>query len=218
MRLTYYGHASFLVETRDGTRIIIDPYIPGCFDGAVRYEAITDEADVVIATHEHEDHCGVDLIAGGPQIFVQPKQETVGELKITGVDSFHDEGGGSERGTNTIVILDDGDLRLVHLGDLGHELDPATVAAIGKVDVLLIPVGGYFTIDHTVAAHVVDMLAPRLVIPMHYKTDKVDFPIAGVDPFLAGQGRVDRKESSTIEVDADSLPKERTVVVLAHLL
>lgn len=214
MRLTYYGHASFLVETHDGTRVILDPYTPGCYDGAVTHAPITDPADVVIATHTHPDHCGVDAIAGGPQVFIQPKSETVGGVKITGVDVLHDDSDGSERGTNTIVALDDGDVRLVHLGDLGHPLEPATVDAIGKVDVLLIPVGGYFTIDHAVAAGVVEALNPRLVIPMHYKTDKVGFPIAGVDPFLAGQGRVDRKQSSTLEVTADTMPKERTVVVL----
>jgi L-ascorbate metabolism protein UlaG (beta-lactamase superfamily) len=218
MRLTYYGHASFLVEACDGTRVILDPYVPGCYDGAVAHAAITDPADVVVATHSHPDHCGVDAIAGDPKIFIQPKSEKVGGLQITGVDVLHDDSDGSERGTNTIVVLDDGELRLVHLGDLGHPLQPATVDAIGKVDVLLIPVGGYFTIDHAVAAGVVDALNPRLVVPMHYKTDKVNFPIAGVDPFLASQSRVERKQSSTAEATADTLPKERTVVVLTALL
>jgi len=216
MRLTYYGHASFLVETRGGTRVILDPYIHGCFDGAVRYEPITDPADVVIASHDHDDHCGFASVAGDPVTLMQPRAESVGDVRITGIPVAHDESEGAERGTNTIVILDDGDIRLVHLGDLGHLLDDATIAAVGKVDVLLIPVGGFFTIDHTHAAQVVEALQPHLVIPMHYKTDKVDFPIAGVDPFLAAQTRVERKESPSLEVTAATLPKERTVVVLSH--
>jgi L-ascorbate metabolism protein UlaG (beta-lactamase superfamily) len=215
MRLTYYGHASFLVETRAGTKAILDPYIHGCYDGAVRYDAITDAADVVTASHEHPDHCGFDSIAGEPLTFMQPRAESVGDLQITGIPVAHDASGGAERGGNTIVILDDGDVRLVHLGDLGHPLDDDTVAAIGRVDVLLIPVGGFFTIDHAQAAQVVELLQPSLVVPMHYKTDKIDFPITGVDAFLAGQSRVERKESSTVEVTAATLPKERTVMVLS---
>ena len=215
MRLTYFGHASFLIETRGGTRVILDPYIPDCFDGALRYGSISDPADVVIASHGHDDHCGMDTIPGHPQQFMQPKTETVGDLTITGVDVLHDESGGSERGDNTMVVLDDGDIRLAHLGDLGHLLDQGTMERLGRVDVLLIPVGGFFTIDHSAAAQVVDGLQPRIVVPMHYKTDKVDFPIAGVDPFLATQARVERKDTSVLEVTADALPAERSVIVLS---
>ncbi len=218
MRLTYFGHASFLVETRDGTRVILDPYVPDCYDGALRYGAIDQPADVVIASHTHEDHCGIDTIAGNPVKFVQPQQETVGGLSITGVDVRHDDSGGSERGENTMLVLDDGEVRLAHLGDLGHALDADTAGMLGRVDVLLIPVGGFFTVDHSVAAEIVETLRPRIVVPMHYKTDKVDFPIADVDPFLATQARVERKDTSTLEVTFDSLPTERSVVVLTPSL
>jgi L-ascorbate metabolism protein UlaG (beta-lactamase superfamily) len=157
----------------------------------------------------------VDTIQGKPLKLVQPKAEKVGGLTITGVDVVHDDSGGSERGDNTMVVLDDGDVRLAHLGDLGHVLDAETAERLGRVDVLLIPVGGFFTIDHAAAAKVVDTLQPRIVVPMHYKTDKVDFPIADVDLFLATQDRVERKETSTIEVTAETLPAERSVVVLS---
>ncbi len=137
---------------------------------------IDEPADVVVATHTHDDHGATDTIPGDPLVFVHPAAETVGSLQITGVEVAHDEAGGSKRGRNTIVILDDGDVRLVHLGDLGHTLDAATVQAIGRVDVLLVPVGGFFTIDHDQAAAVVEALDPRIVIPIHYKTDKAGFP------------------------------------------
>jgi len=214
MRLTYFGHASFLVETSNGTRVILDPYIPDCFDGALRYGSIAEPADVVIASHAHDDHCGFETIPGKPRTFMQPKNETVDGLTIIGVDVVHDESGGSERGDNTMIVLDDGEIRLAHLGDLGHVLDDETASRLGKIDVLLVPVGGFFTIDHSAAAKVVETLQPRLVVPMHYKTDKVDFPIANVDPFLATQARVERKETSVLEVQADTLPAERSVVVL----
>ena len=214
MRLTYYGHSSFLLEAADGSRVIIDPYRSGAFNGALRYGAITDTADAVVATHEHDDHGAVDTVPGHPPAFVHPSSETAGSWKITGVDVAHDDEGGRSRGKNTVIVLEDGDVRVVHLGDLGHLLDARTVAAIGRTDVLLVPVGGFFTIDHKQAADVVDSLDPRIVIPMHYKTPKVDFPISDVEPFLATQVRVERKTSPTIEITGAALPAQRVVYLL----
>jgi L-ascorbate metabolism protein UlaG (beta-lactamase superfamily) len=216
MRLTYFAHSAFLVEARDGTKTIIDPYLSGSYDNALRYAPIDESADVVLATHEHDDHAAASTIAGKPRVFMHPTKETVNGVSITGVQVAHDEAGGSKRGKNTIIILDDGDVRLVHLGDVGHILDAATIEAIGRVDVLLVPVGGFFTIDHTEAATVIDSLQPRIVLPMHYKTDKTDFPISTVEPFLATQTNVVRESTSTFEVTQATLPAERTVLVLEH--
>jgi L-ascorbate metabolism protein UlaG (beta-lactamase superfamily) len=218
MKITYYGHSSFLLEAGDGTRVILDPYRAGAYDGAFRYGAITDSADAVVATHMHDDHGGVDDIAGHPEKLIQPSAATIGSVKITGIGVAHDAEGGRSRGKNTIVTVDDGDIRLVHLGDLGHLLDAKTIAAIGRVDVLMVPVGGFFTIDYKQAAQVVDSLAPRVVVPMHYKTAKVDFPISEVEPFLATQSVVERGASSTIEITGATLPDERTVYVLSAAL
>ncbi|MBN1319340.1 MAG: MBL fold metallo-hydrolase [Thermoleophilia bacterium] len=216
MRLTYFAHASFLVEARDGTRVILDPYRHGAFDGAVKYDPIEEPADAVIVSHLHEDHAASDTIPGDPLVLVQPSSEAVGELRITGISTAHDEAGGAKRGDNTITVLDDGDLRLVHLGDLGHTLDQGTLDQIGAVDILLVPVGGFFTIDHEEAAAVVDSLRPMIVIPMHYKTDGVDFPVATVDPFLKTQTNVLRDVGATLEMTRATLPAERTTVVLAR--
>jgi L-ascorbate metabolism protein UlaG (beta-lactamase superfamily) len=216
MRLTYFGHASFLVETMDGTRVILDPYLSGSFDNALRYSPIDEAADVVISTHEHDDHMASGTIPGDPLVYVHPEAAKVGSLDIKGVQVYHDEAGGSKRGKNTIVILDDGDIRLVHLGDLGHLLDEPTVKAVGGVDVLIVPVGGFFTIDEKEAAAVVESLNPRAVIPIHYKTAKVDFPIAPVDGFLETQTKVERAATPTVEFTKATLPAERTVYVLPH--
>lgn len=216
MRLTYFGHSAFLVEGADETRVIIDPYLSGSFDGALRYAPIDEPADVCVASHEHDDHGATSTIPGKPIVCVHPVEQTVRGVHITGVNVAHDEAGGAKRGKNTIIILDDGQVRLVHLGDLGHTLDRSTVEAIGKVDVLLVPVGGFFTIDHKEAAQVVDSLAPRIVVPMHYKTEKTDFPIAAVEPFLATQKNVTREQGSTIEVGPADLPAERKTVLLQH--
>ena len=216
MRITYYGHSSFLVEAQDGTRIILDPYRHGAFDGALRYKPIDEPADVVLASHEHDDHGATDTIPGRPQIFVHPVAAKVGGVQILGIEVDHDEAGGSKRGKNTIVVLDDSDLRLAHLGDLGHPLEGDTVKKIGPVDILLVPVGGFFTIDHKEAAAVVEALAPRVVLPMHYKTDEVDFPIVPVDQFLATQTTVRHETGATLELTKATLPNQRTTVVLGR--
>jgi L-ascorbate metabolism protein UlaG (beta-lactamase superfamily) len=214
MRLTHYGHSSFLVEAQDKTRLILDPYLHGAFDGALRHRPIDEPADVVLASHAHDDHGAIGTIPGGPRAVVHPSAEKVGSVQITGIEVAHDEAGGSKRGKNTIMVIDDGDLRLVHLGDLGHLLNAETVKKIGRVDVLLVPVGGFFTIDYKEAAAVVESLDPRVVVPMHYKTDKVDFPIVAVDQFLATQKNVLHNPGATLELTRATLPGERTTIVL----
>jgi L-ascorbate metabolism protein UlaG (beta-lactamase superfamily) len=216
MRITYFGHSCFLVEAQDQTRVILDPYLHGAYDGAVKYAPVDESADIVLVSHEHPDHAAADTIPGKPRVFVHPVGERVGSVSITGIQVAHDEAGGKQRGKNTISTIDDGDLRLVHLGDLGHLLDGPTTKKIGQVDVLLIPVGGHFTIDYLGAAAVVDALAPSIVIPMHYKTPKIDFSIASTDAFLNTQNTVQRNQGSTIEVTRATLPTERTVVVLPY--
>lgn len=216
MRLTYFGHSCFLLQASDDTRVILDPYLSGSFDGAIKYEPVNETADVVIASHLHDDHGATDTIPGNPRVLTHPVSETAGAVEITGVDVAHDEAGGEKRGKNTIVVLDDGDLRLAHLGDLGHTLDADVLKVIGPVDVALVPVGGFFTIDHDEAAQVVESLGPKIVIPMHYKTDKVDFPIATVDPFLATQKVVEHRDDSVLEVTKATLPVERVTIVLKN--
>jgi L-ascorbate metabolism protein UlaG (beta-lactamase superfamily) len=216
MIITYYGHSCFLVEAQDHTRVILDPYLHGSFGGAVMYQPVDEPADVVLASHEHDDHSATDTIPGKPLVLLHPANERVGSVQITGVQVAHDDSGGKQRGRNTISILDDGDLRLAHLGDLGHVLDAATVQKIGPVDVVLVPVGGYFTIDYKAAAKVVEALAPRIVIPMHYKTAKVDFPIVPVDAFLGTQKVVQHHSGPTLEVTKATLPAGQTVIVLPH--
>jgi L-ascorbate metabolism protein UlaG (beta-lactamase superfamily) len=216
MRITYFGHSCFLVEAQDNTRVIIDPYQHGAYDGAVGYDPVDEPADLVLMSHEHPDHAAADTIPGSPRSVLHPVSEQVAGVTVTGILVDHDETGGSERGKNTITILDDGDIRLIHLGDLGHPLAADTIAQIGTVDVLLIPVGGFFTVGSKEAAGVVEALAPSMVIPMHFKTPKIGFPIDQPDAFLQTQKEVQHHPGSSIEVTKDSLPAERVTVVLAH--
>jgi len=213
MRITWYGHSAFLVEAENGTRVILDPYRSGAYGGALRYDPIEEPADAVVSSHTHDDHGAVDTIPGNPQVLIEPTSAAVRTVTIRGVPAYHDARGGAERGDMTLLVLEDEGLRVVHLGDLGHELDQDTIDRIKTPDVLLIPVGGHFTIDAATAARVVDSLAPRIVVPMHYKTDKCDFPIASVEDFLATQHVVIRLATSTFTVTIADLPVTRTVYV-----
>ncbi len=213
MKVRWLGHASFLITSDSGTRIITDPY---AVSSGVKYGEIKESADVVTVSHDHFDHNSVDSVGGNPQV-VKESAEAKG-IKFEGVATYHDASGGSERGNNTIFCMDIDGVKLCHLGDLGHPLSGQQVADIGKVDVLLIPVGGFFTIDAKVASEVCDLLNPSVIIPMHFKNDKLDFPIAVVDDFLEGKGNVRKLDSSEIEFKAGALPADTEIVVLKPAL
>ncbi|UCG29391.1 MAG: MBL fold metallo-hydrolase [candidate division WOR-3 bacterium] len=210
MKIKFLGHAAFLIESGNGVRIITDPYKPGCFDGGIKYEPITEEADIVTISHEHDDHNCID-IQGKPTFVRGAAKKDIKGIEITGTDVFHDESGGSERGTNTIFKMTIDGMNIVHLGDLGHPLSDEDVKAIGAVDILFIPVGGYFTIDATVAGETVNKLGPKIVIPMHFKTDKCGFPIAAVDDYIMNKDV--KKFDDAIEIRKEDLP-DKTIIYL----
>jgi L-ascorbate metabolism protein UlaG (beta-lactamase superfamily) len=216
MKIKYLGHSAFVITSSDGIRILTDPYEHGCFDGAVKYGKIEERADIVACSHRHPDHYGIEDLPGGFELVEGAGMHEVKGVTIHGVDTFHDESEGSERGTNTIFVFEIDGMRVVHLGDLGHPLSDEEARNVGKVDVLLVPVGGHFTIDAQVARDTVNKLDPSLVIPMHYKTERVDFPIAPVDGFLEGEGNVKKVGSSEVEIT--SLPESREIWVLEHEL
>ncbi len=180
MRLEYAGHACFILTTRDGV-VVMDPYIPGAFGGALRFRPLTVEPDLVLVSHAHADHHGVQELSGTPVVVERTGEISWKSLTIRGIPTFHDDRKGAERGPNRVYVVHAEGVRIAHAGDLGHRISEGDV---GDVDVLLIPVGGHFTIDATTAWEVTRVLAPRVVIPMHYKTPDVDFPIQSVEGFL----------------------------------
>jgi len=139
-------------------------------------------------------------------------------LTFRGVQTYHDETGGSQRGENTAFIFEIDGVKVCHLGDLGHTLSEKQVSQIGPVDVLLIPVGGFYTIDAAAASKVVEQLNPKVVIPMHYKTDRCGFPISEVGPFLKGKKSVNKMNSSEFEIHKEDLPSRTEIIVLNHAL
>jgi len=212
MTIKFLAHASFLITSEDGVRIITDPYESGGYNGALRYEPITDEADIVTVSHDHADHNYVAGVPGNPVVVTESTEVSGISFRVIG--SYHDNAQGAERGPNRIFCFAVDGIRVCHLGDLGHLLSAEQASSIGDVDVLLIPVGEHFTIDAQSATQVIDQLQPSIVIPMHYKTPKVDFPIAPVDEFLAGKQNVERAGTSQVTVWADELGEGPQIIVL----
>ena len=175
MKITWYGHACMEIE-EGGYRVVCDPFSPGSVPGMPDVKAV---ADAVFCSHGHDDHScakAVEKISSGSEPF-----------RVTEIQTFHDDTEGSKRGKNTVYVFDTpAGLRAVHLGDLGHMLSEEALGKIGNPDVLMIPVGGFFTIDAKTAKNLCDRLRPRVVIPMHYRGKNFGYDvIAPVEDFLA---------------------------------
>ena len=211
MKIKFLGHAAFLLTSDSGVRIITDPYKPGCFDGGIKYDPITEEADVVTISHEHDDHNETN-IGGNPTFVKSPDKLDIKEITISGVDVYHDTSEGKERGSNIIYKISIDGMSVVHLGDLGHALSPQEIEKIGHVDILLIPVGGYFTIDAAVADTIVAALKPKIVIPMHFKTEKCGFPIAPIEDFIKNKDI--KKITEELVITKDQLPDTAKIYYL----
>ncbi len=214
MKIEWMGHSSFILTLNSGKRICTDPYKSGSYDGAVGYAPINEEVNVVTISHSHADHNCPEELKGEFEVV-----DTVGEFDIAGVklegySTFHDNSKGSERGDNIIYKICADGVKVVHLGDLGHRLGEVEIEKLSDVDVLLIPVGGHFTIDDKDAWDIIDKLKPKVVIPMHYKTEKLGFPISGVGEFLSKTENV--KHVDDLEITQGSLPSELQVYVLKH--
>ncbi len=223
-KLTWYGQACFLLETAAGTRIVMDPIPKG-----IGYELPQGfKADIVTISHEHFDHNNVAFVSGSKPRVIRGLtadkkgwtrvDEKLKDVSIRSVGVYHDGERGAARGLDTVFIFEVGGVRIAHLGDLGHVLNDDQLTAIGAVDVLLVPVGGTFTIDGLKATRVIEQLRPRImVIPMHYKTDAST--IKELEPltlFLDGKTNVRRETAHTIALSPMKPRPAAEIVVLPY--
>jgi len=215
MKIKWLGHACFLVMSAGGLKLITDPYAVG---GGINYSPIKETADVVVVSHDHSDHNNVAAVQGKPEIIRGPGTKTAKGIQFKGIATSHDSSQGTQRGSNTVFCFTIDDLQLCHLGDLGHALTQAQVTEIGAVDILFVPVGGFFTIDATSANQVCDQLKPKVVIPMHFKTPKCGYAIAGVEDFLRGKKNVRKTMASEVEFQRERLPIATEIVLLQPAL
>lgn len=194
MNITWYGHACFKLESAQGS-VVFDPYAPGKVPG---WKLPSLEADLVLCSHGHTDHSWAEGVALTGKPFAG---------RVTEIPSFHDDKGGALRGENTITLVEAEDLRVVHMGDIGCQLTGEQLAALGHVDVMMIPVGGHYTVDADEAGEIVKAVAPLVVIPMHYRGRGFGFPVIGtVKPFLKLCDNVKEVDGMSWEVDLRDAP------------
>ena len=200
MKIRYLGHSCFALTESTGTTVVTDPY----------------GADAVTVSHSHYDHNNVNGVKGNPVVFDKEGQYELGGVDITAVKSYHDDENGNARGENLIFKFRMDGLEICHLGDLGEGCSSSLIEMLLPVHVLLIPVGGTYTIDAEMAKEYVDRIMPSIVIPMHYKTKGLDMDIDKPDDFteMFESEEVEELDGCELELSRDDVNEESTRVVL----
>lgn len=181
MDITYLGHSSFKIKTKTAS-VITDPFDPKMV--GLKYSGV--EGEIITVSHNHSDHNAVDKVAGFKKVIEGPGEYEISGVSIIGYPSFHDTEKGENRGKNTIYVIEAEELRVVHLGDLGHAISEDLINEMGDVDVLMIPVGGEYTIGPKEASELVSKIEPFFVIPMHYAQEGLNpQTFANIEPVEA---------------------------------
>jgi L-ascorbate metabolism protein UlaG (beta-lactamase superfamily) len=211
MEITWLGHSCFRLRGREGV-VVTDP-----FDKSVGYSLGRVTADVVTVSHRHPHHehfSGVTSTEGEPRLLDGPGEYEVKGIVIAGLRTFHDGEGGKTRGKNTAFLIEMEDVVVCHLGDLGHVLTAQQAEAMSDVDVLLVPVGGYTTINAAQAAEVISLIEPKIVVPMHYRTPGGPPDLEPVERFLRQMGVPSAEPQPRLAITSGSLPEVTQVVLL----
>jgi L-ascorbate metabolism protein UlaG (beta-lactamase superfamily) len=213
MDIYYLGHSSFRIVGKDVT-IVTDPFDPKMV--GLKFPKVS--ADITTISHDHGDHNAIDQMEAAGMIITGPGEYEIKKVSIFGFPSFHDDKKGQERGKNTMYLIEFEDLRIVHLGDLGHKLSETDIDAMGEVDILMIPVGGNFTIDHKIAADTVHAIEPKIILPMHYKTDGLNpetfAELEGPEPFISELGFKKENQKKLTVKQASLNPEEQVIILL----
>jgi L-ascorbate metabolism protein UlaG (beta-lactamase superfamily) len=207
--ITWYGHGCFRLRGK-GAAAVTDPYPPSLGPRLPRLEA-----DLVTVSHPHENHSYVRTVVKDPFVIDGAGEYEVAGVTVVGVPTYHDTRRGEEHGRNTVYVIEVDDVRICHLGDLGHTLDDATLERVGNIDVLLVPVGGGRSLDAVRGAEVVRQLEPRFVVPMHYAVPGLRTEMQPVDRFLQEMGVAEVQTQPRLQVQPSSASDmEAKVVVL----
>lgn len=212
MKIFWLGHSCFLLKGSNGISLLTDP-----FDEDVGYRLPRVRADIVTVSHDHHDHNNVGIIKGNPEVVRGPGRHYVMGIEFGGFNTYHDREKGRLRGSNTVFRFELDGVVICHLGDLGHILAEKQASDIGPIDLLLVPVGGMYTLEAAKAWSVVEQLQPRIVIPMHYSTPALSFELEGIEEFL--KGRDFQGPMKCLEIKLDDWPQENgcRVVLLDYV-
>jgi len=210
MDINWLGHSCFRIKGRS-VSIVTDPFPPD-----LGYSLGKPSADIVTVSHPHPGHSYTRGVSGDPRLVRGPGEYEISGVLIIGVATFHDNDKGAKRGKNTVYLMDVDGVSVCHLGDLGHVLTADQVEQIEEADVLLLPVGGVSTISAAVAAEVVRQLEPKVVVPMHYRTDALNRGLATVDGFLKEMGQKEIISQPRLTLTKTTLPLSTQVVLLNY--
>lgn len=213
MIINWKGQSCFQISTTPNKNgaisIVIDP-----FDNSYGLRVPKLQADILLTTHDHKDHSNTKDVEGEYMLIDGPGEYDVKSISIQGINSFHDNVEGKERGLNTIYIIEAEDIRVCHLGDLGQkELTTEQLEKIGDVDILMIPVGGTYTIDSDEAVKILAQIEPRIIIPMHYHIPKLSLKIDGIDKFLKALGIKKPEVLPKLSIKSKDISNEEVKVI-----
>lgn len=208
MDLTWLGHACFRLRGKNAVAVT-DPY-----PNSIGMKLPKLEADVVTVSHAHDNHRNLAALRDGYRLLEGPGEYEVAGVTVIGVNSFHDAVRGQEHGRNTIFMIEVDDVRVCHLGDLGHKLGDAELEALGTIDVLLAPVGGGAALEAVGAAEVVRQIEPRVVVPMHYAVAGLNKQMEGPERFLKEMGVTEMTTQAKLSIGAVAGDVEMTRVVV----
>ena len=215
MTLEWLAHSCFCLKNDEGHVLVMDPY-----NEEVGYQVpALDGVDIVSCSHGHMDHANLAAIVNKDYVLLEKQGNYEGlGFSIQHLATYHDDNKGAKRGENLITLIETEGIRLCHCGDLGHLLSAEQVQALGKVDVLIIPVGGLFTIDAKQAAQVVDAIGAKIVIPMHYAREECRYDLAPVEDFLEEMKKseyaISMYHDSVMKLDGYTMPKRAKVYVM----
>lgn len=215
MNINWYGQSCFQISSNQGKNnhvsILIDP-----FEESIGLRLPRKlEADVVLITHNHLDHNNVKAVSGQPFVASGPGEYDIKGICIQGIPAFHDNVQGEERGRTTIYTIEAEEIKLCHLGDLGQkELTAEQLDKIGDVDILMLPIGGFFTIDAQEAVKIMAQIEPKVIIPMHYRIPNLNIKLDGLDKFLKIVGIKKIEPLSKFSIKAKDLPKEEVKIIV----
>ena len=210
MEISWLGHSCFKIRGTQVT-VITDPYSPD-----LGYSLGKPKARIVTVSHQHQGHSYIQGVGGDPRPITGPGEYEIGGVLIIGLATFHDAEGGSQRGKNTVYLMEVDEVSLCHLGDLGHMLTAEQMEELGNVDVLLVPVGGVSTIGAPVAAELVRQLEPKVVVPMHYKTEALRRELEPVERFLKEMGIEQVTSQPKLSINHSTLPLSTQVYLLDY--
>ncbi|MGE5397557.1 MAG: MBL fold metallo-hydrolase [Chitinophagales bacterium] len=208
MKISWLGHACFLIAG-EKVCLVTDP-----FDEETGYKPLSVHADIVTVSHPHHDHNAVELVLGDPQVIRTPGIHHLDSIDIKGIEVYHDKQQGKSRGKNVAFVINIDGLTVCHLGDLGHILDKEQIAAIGPVNILLVPVGGNYTINATEAMETIKKINPQITIPMHYKTPDCNVAVAPVEDFIKNYDSV--VKIPFLEVSSNTINNIEPIVLLDY--